>query len=42
MVNYVNGFAGISVGMIGIQILLTLIGTPLNKNVIPFRMNCIK
>ena len=39
MVKYVNGFVGVSVAMIALQILITLMGTPLNKNVIPVRIN---
>jgi hypothetical protein len=38
MVDYINIYTGISVGMIALQILFSFIGLPFNKKVLPFRI----
>jgi hypothetical protein len=37
MVNYVNGFVGISVAMIALQMVASLLGLPFNKSLVPLR-----
>ena len=42
MSNYIDGFLGISISMLALQLLFSLIGVPFDGRFLPLRMNSIK